>query len=242
LSRRPASRHSRRTPPRACVGGPFARDGRTRRTRGRPPRSRISAHAWGLKQAPEGADPGSVSIDDVRERLPPRGALVALLAGLAAGPLGLAALPGDGSARRASDATLAQVAARAGCTLTEFDTVRPSNPTIGGRVVNERVIARDGSYIGRPSPSPHPALHALMHGRVLVQYRRGLPAGQARRLDAFARADPDRLLAFRNTTRMRPALAATAYLARMTCPAVTPRILTALRAFRDRRRGFGQAF
>jgi hypothetical protein len=41
---------------------------------------------------------------------------------------------------------------------------------------------------------------------------------------------------------MRPAIAATAYLALMTCPAVTPRSLTALRAFRDRRRGFGQAF
>jgi hypothetical protein len=183
-----------------------------------------------------------VRIDAVRERLPPRGALIALAAVLAAGPLGLALLPGSGSARRAPDATLAQIARRAGCALTEFDTVQPSNPPIGGRVVNERVIAHDGSYIAKQPPSPRAALHALMHGRVLVQYRPGLPADQRHRLDGFARADPDRLLAFQNTTRMRPTIAATAYLSLMTCPAVTDRTLLALGAFRDRRRGFGQAF
>ena len=160
---------------------------------------------------------------------------------LLAGPLGLALLPDRGSARRPPDATLAQIAARSGCRLSEFDAVRPSNPPIGGRVVNERIIARDGSYIAHRAPSQRAALHALMHGRVFVQYRPDLPTPQARLLDRFTRADPDRLLAFQNTTGMRPAVAGTAYLTLMTCPAVTPRTLIALGAFRDRR-SFGQAF
>ena len=157
---------------------------------------------------------------------------------ITARPLGLALLTDRGSARRPPDATLTQIAVRSGCRLGEFDAVRPSNPPIGGRVVNERIIARDGSYIAHRAPSQRAALHALM--RVLLQYRPGLPAAQAHLLDRFARPDPDRVLAFKNTTGMRPAVAATAYLTLMTCPAVTPRTLTALGAFRDRRRCFGQ--
>ena len=41
---------------------------------------------------------------------------------------------------------------------------------------------------------------------------------------------------------MRAPVAATAYLTLMMCPAVNARTLAALRAFRDRRTDFGQAF
>jgi hypothetical protein len=41
---------------------------------------------------------------------------------------------------------------------------------------------------------------------------------------------------------MRPPVAATAYLTLMTCARVDAASLRALRAFPDRRRGFGQAF
>jgi hypothetical protein len=41
---------------------------------------------------------------------------------------------------------------------------------------------------------------------------------------------------------MTSPVAATAYLSLLTCPRVTARTLHALRVFRDRRRGFGNAF
>ena len=81
-----------------------------------------------------------------------------------------------------------------------------------------------------------------MHGRVLVQYRPDLPVDQLRVLDRFGRADTDRVLVFQNTTGMRAPVAATAYLTLMTCRRVDAASLVALRAFRDRRRGFGQGF
>lgn len=43
-------------------------------------------------------------------------------------------------------------------------------------------------------------------------------------------------------TGMTAPVAATAYLSLLTCPRVTARTLHALRVFRDRRRGFGNAF
>jgi hypothetical protein len=173
---------------------------------------------------------------------PPRGAVLALIVVLVAGPVGLALTARDRPAPRSFDAALNTIAQRAGCRLTEFDRIRPSNPPIGGRVVNERIIARDGSYVGRRAPSSPAAVHALMHGRVLVQYRPDLSPAELRRLDRFVRSDDDRVLAFRSRSAMPSPVAATAYLSRLTCGAVNTHTLSALRAFRDRRRGFGQAF
>jgi hypothetical protein len=151
-------------------------------------------------------------------------------------------MPRDGAApTRARDLTLADIATRSGCRLTEYDSLRPTNPPIGGRISNERFIARDGSYVGRTPPSARAALHALMHGRVLVRYRPDLPAAQARALDRFTREDSDELVTFEDTTGLRPPIVVTSYLAMMTCPGATARTLPALPAFRDRRRAFGQA-
>jgi hypothetical protein len=171
----------------------------------------------------------------------PRGALIALALALAAGPIGFVVVPRHGSApHRGRDLTLADVAARSGCHLTEYDAIRPTNPPIGGRIATERFIARDGSYVGRRPPSPQASLHALMHGRVLIRYRPDLPRAQARLLDRFTRADREQLVTFEDTSRLRREIVATAYLTMMSCPGVTARTLPALRAFRDRRRGFGQ--
>jgi Protein of unknown function (DUF3105) len=161
---------------------------------------------------------------------------------LAAAPVGFLLMPRDGAApTRARDLTLADIAARSGCRLTEYDSLRPTNPPIGGRISNERYIARDGSYVGRKPPSARATLHALMHGRVLVRYRPDLPAAEARALDRFTREDSDELVTFEDTTGLRPPIVATSYLAMMTCPGATARTLRALPAFRDRRRAFGQA-
>ena len=48
------------------------------------------------------------------------------------------------------------------------------NPPVTGRF-SERDRAADGSYAGRRPPSLPAAIHALFHGRVLIQYRPDLP-------------------------------------------------------------------
>jgi hypothetical protein len=167
--------------------------------------------------------------------------LLTLLALLVAGPAGLAVSRTGGSHSAPPVTSLSDIARAAGCRLAEFDHDPRSNPPVSGRV-DERVYAADGSYVGRRSPSTIAAVHALLHGRVVLQYRRDLPMADIDRLDRLVRPSPSHTLLFANRTGMRDRVVATAYLSMMTCPAVTPRTLRAIRAFRDRRIGFGQAF
>jgi hypothetical protein len=142
---------------------------------------------------------------------------------------------------RAPALTLAQIATRAGCNLTEFRDGIETNPPVTGRFV-ERIRTADGSYAGKRPPRLEATIHALFHGRVLFQYRPGLAERELRALDRFTRADADKVLLFENQTGMRAAVAATAYLTLMTCPRVDHRTMTALSTFRERRRAFGQSF
>lgn len=160
--------------------------------------------------------------------------LVALAVVLPLGPVRLLTHH-EATARPAGPDTLAGVAERAGCRLTEFSGDMDTNPPVKGRFV-ERVKARDGSYVGRRPPSLEATIHALYHGRVLLQYRPGLPA---ERLEALA---GDRVLLFENQTGMTAPVAAAAYLSLMTCPRIDRRTLHALSVFSERRRAFGQAF
>jgi hypothetical protein len=77
---------------------------------------------------------------------------------------------------------------------------------------------------------------------VLIQFRPGISEREVRALDQLVKDDPDRVVGFANQTGMTERVAATAYLSLLTCPGVTNRTLHALRVFRDRRRGFGNAF
>jgi hypothetical protein len=162
--------------------------------------------------------------------------LVALAVVLPIGPV-LLVTRGEATARRTGLDSLAQVAARAGCELTEFHGDMDTNPPVKGRFV-ERSSAGDGSYAGRQPPSVEATIHALYHGRVLLQYRRGVPTA---RLETLV-GDGDPVLLFENQTGMTAPVAATAYLSLMTCPRVDRRTLHALAVFRERRKGFGQAF
>ena len=165
--------------------------------------------------------------------------VIALL--LVGGPVGLLLSAREGRAAAPPD-RLADIAERAGCTLTDFDNGETrSNPPVTGRFV-ERILAADGSYAGRRPPTPLGTMHALLHGRVLFQYRRDIGRDELRKLDQLTRRDPDRVLLFENQTEMSSRVAATAYLSRITCPRVDPATLGALAAFRDRRRAFGQGF
>jgi hypothetical protein len=167
--------------------------------------------------------------------------IVALLVVLPIGPLGLL-VAGDGtSSRRSPPRTLAAVAQGAGCRVTEFREGMDTNPPVKGRFV-ERITARDGSYVGERPPSLPASVHALYHGRVLLQYRPGLPRDQVAALDELVADDDAEVLLFENRTGMPSAVAATAYLSLMSCPRVDRGTLHALAAFRDRRRAFGQGF
>ena len=137
--------------------------------------------------------------------------------------------------------SLADVVQRASCELSEFEADPRSNPPVSGRV-DERVTANDGSYVGRRAPSTLAATHALLHGRVVVQYRPGLSAVEIGRLDRLVRSDPAGALLFENQTDMPRPVAAAAYLTLMTCPRADARAIVALRAFRARRGNFGQGF
>lgn len=177
---------------------------------------------------------------DARDRVP-LPVLIALVALLAAAPAGLAVTgPRKPPARNAAR-SLAEIAGQAGCRLTEFDRDPSSNPPVSGRV-DERIYAPDGSYVGRRSPSAVASVHALLHGRVVFQYRPDVPAAEIGPLDRLVRRTPSRTLLFANRTGMRYRVAATAYLTLMTCPRVDDRTIAALAAFRDRRVAFGQAF
>jgi len=170
----------------------------------------------------------------------PLPAVVVLALLLAAGPLELALSRGHSRATRPGN-TLGDVARKAGCRLREYEDDQVTNPPVSGRIV-ERAFAADGSHIGRDTPSIDATTHALLHGRVLIQYKPGLPAPEVRALDRLVTDDPDRVVGFANQTRMTTPVAATAYLSLLTCPGVTAGTLHALRVFRDRRRGFGNAF
>jgi uncharacterized protein DUF3105 len=173
-------------------------------------------------------------------RLVPFPALAVLLLLLVGVPVGLALSPGHTPAPRPGN-TLAEVARKAGCRLQEYEKGRVTNPPVSGPLV-ERATAADGSHIGRSTPSVDATTHSLLHGRVLIQYRPGLPKPDVRALDQFVREDPDRVVGFVNQTGMTAPVAATAYLSLLTCPRITTMTLRALRVFRDRRRGFGNAF
>jgi hypothetical protein len=176
-------------------------------------------------------------------RRPPTGALVALLAVLAVGPLGVVALgraPKPVHASVTPDARLSALARAGGCRLLQYSWLRATTPTTGGVVANERVRpAAMRSYVGEPGPGDRPVLHALMHGGVLVQYRPGLAPADTSRLATLARSPRERTVVYQGPSSLRAPVVATAYLAMLTCDGAGNGALKALAAFRDQRRDFG---
>ena len=178
--------------------------------------------------------------DDARPRVPvPAVVLLGIL--LLLTPVAFAAGAGDKPSPPADGPALVQIARDAGCRLTEFQDSMDTNPPVTGSFV-ERARAADGSYAGRRAPSLQATTHAMFHGRVLFQYRRGIARDELRALDRLTRRDANQVLLFENQTRMTAPVAATAYLSVMTCPRVDDQVLRALDAFRERRRAFGQSF
>ena len=92
----------------------------------------------------------------------------------------------------------------------------------------------DGVYAPGDTPELGKLVHTLEHGRVNVQYRPGTPAGTVRQLEALV-AEQDgcyHLLLHQNETKMKHAVAATAWDRLIGCPEMNDKVFDALRAFR----------
>jgi hypothetical protein len=149
---------------------------------------------------------------------------------------GGSAATGDANPRSNS---LQALASKADCELIELDLGRPTNPPTTGSF-RERDRVRDGDHSRSRTPPLKATLHALLHGRVLFQYRPGVRPSALAAMRRLYAEDPEKVLLFQNQTGMRYEAAATAYLAAIVCPRLTPAGLDAFRAFRDRRRAFAQ--
>lgn len=113
----------------------------------------------------------------------------------------------------------------------------PTNPPTNGP--HFFTPALDGSYVGTSSPRTEQVVHALEHGRIVIQYRPGLRAPALRELEALYAESPQHVLLVENKTSMPCEVAATAWAHGVLCPHFTQASIDALRAFRDRYRDRG---
>jgi Protein of unknown function (DUF3105) len=149
-------------------------------------------------------------------------------------------VPRDTTSRGEDPNSLRALSEDAGCRLIEIYDARHTNPPTSGDF-SERDRVRDGDYsrADRP-PALRSVLHALEHGRVLFQYRRGLATDKLHLLRAVLAKHPRKTLLFQNQTGMRYEVAAVAYLSAVVCPRFSERAVPVLEAFRERRLEFGQ--
>jgi len=102
--------------------------------------------------------------------------------------------------------------------------------------------AADGNYAGMPAPPTEQVVHAQEHGRVVLQYRRGLPRRTVRQIVALFEESPLHVLLIENATGMPCDVAATAWGQAVLCPRVNKHTFDALRAFRHRFRDQGPEY
>ncbi len=107
----------------------------------------------------------------------------------------------------------------------------PTNPPTNGPHAFD--WAADGNYAGVEPPTPEQIVHAQEHGRIVIQYRRGLPQAQIARLEALFEEAPRHVLLAENRTDMPCDVAATAWSRGILCKRLDDAALDALRAFRD---------
>jgi hypothetical protein len=113
----------------------------------------------------------------------------------------------------------------------------PTNPPTNGPHAFD--WTQDGQYAGQPAPPTPKVVHAQEHGRVVIQYRPGLPRRQLAQLVALYEESPRHVLLVENATNMPCDVAATAWGRGVLCPKLNDRSFDALRAFRDRYRDRG---
>lgn len=166
--------------------------------------------------------------------------------------VGVAVAAGGGKDKPAK-ADPAPVAKAAGCVLTHppiegrdhvsTKVTYKTNPPTSGDHVPPGEQASDGSYVGVKSPAKERYVHSLEHGRVIIQYRQGLPASQIRALEALFSENSKTdfgldsvgggyTLLMQNNTAMPYDVAATAWGQLLACKTFNPKVIDAIRAFR----------
>jgi hypothetical protein len=184
-------------------------------------------------------------------------AIVAVVAAIAAGGGG-----GDDSSGPSSGSSSAKIPARqisdfdaavaaAGCTFKTYpsegrghlssdsavnNNYKTNPPTSGA---HRPTPAQDGVYSPGDEPAKESAVHALEHGRIEIEYKKGTPQRQIDQLETLVNeplkgvAGYHQLL-FQNNTDMPGAVAALAWTQLLTCPTLTDKTFDAIRAFRER--------
>ena len=112
-----------------------------------------------------------------------------------------------------------------------------TNPPTNGP--HAPVAAADGNYAGVEPPPVEQLVHAQEHGRIVVQYRPGLPAAQLAQLEALFEEDPYHVILVENRTEMPCEIAVTAWGHGLLCDTFSASALAAIRAFRDTYRDEG---
>ncbi len=168
-----------------------------------------------------------------------------------------AVLPEDGEVPDQKVTDLEEAAKDAGC---ELESVRAksrehtgdlaesvtydSKPPASGK--HYEVAAEDGEY--EDPRDVKELVHALEHGRVIIWFRKTLPADERANLKALFDEDPYQMIITPDPTRMTYAVAATAWTADpqpngtgqlLGCPRFTPAVFDAIRAFKDEHRSNG---
>jgi hypothetical protein len=120
-----------------------------------------------------------------------------------------------------------------------------TNPPTSGDHAPPGQQASDGSYVGLEAPAPERYVHSLEHGRIIIQYKPGLPKRQIGQLETLylehSKTDfgldstnGGFTLIMQNNTKMTDDVAATAWGHLLACPTFNDRVFDAIRAFRQR--------
>lgn len=149
---------------------------------------------------------------------------------------GGARTPDLGAAARAANCEVRELPEEGAEHTTRRVTYRSNPPTSGDHAPEP---AADGAYEPGNEPTPERLVHTLEHGRVILQYRPGIPERRRAELDAMfeepVKGSPAyHTVLIQNNTGMRPEVAATSWTRAITCPRASDATLDALRAFRDR--------
>ncbi|MCW3001585.1 MAG: hypothetical protein JWQ20_883 [Conexibacter sp.] len=116
------------------------------------------------------------------------------------------------------------------------DKYKTNPPTSGA---HRPTPAQDGVYAAGNSPDKENAVHALEHGRIELQYRKGSTKQVQDQLNTLFNeklkgVEGYHQLLFENNTNMPYEVAAVAWTHVLGCKTMTPEVFDAIRAFRDR--------
>jgi hypothetical protein len=111
-----------------------------------------------------------------------------------------------------------------------------TNPPTSGD--HDPTPSQTGEYEADNPPDVEQSVHALEHGRILLQYKPGSPPDRiaqlrGRRNEEVKGSKGYKTLLFQNQTGMTHAVAATAWTRSVTCPEWNDQVFDALRAFRE---------